>query len=85
MTWQMYHRMADIHGYIDYLTSAYPDMCSQETIGYSVEGKPLKLLKISSGQPDSKAIWVDSGNIYALILNLFISTFEIIHLFTKVT
>ncbi|KAK6629899.1 hypothetical protein RUM43_003720 [Polyplax serrata] len=61
MTWQMYHRMADIHGYLDYLTATYPNVCSQETIGYSVEKKPLKVLKISSGKENAKAIWVDSG------------------------
>lgn len=61
MTWQMYHRMKDIHGYLDYLTATYPDMCTQEIIGFSVEGKPLKVLKISSGKNNSRAIWVDSG------------------------
>lgn len=61
MTWQMYHRMADIHGYVDYLAATYPNICSLETIGTSVEGKPLKVLKISSGEPNSPAVWVDSG------------------------
>ncbi|EEB11557.1 carboxypeptidase A, putative [Pediculus humanus corporis] len=61
MTWHMYHRMSDIHGYLDYLTATYPDVCSLITIGHSVERRPLKVLKISSGNPNSKAIWMDSG------------------------
>lgn len=64
MTWQMYHRMSDIHGYLDYLTATYPDVCSLITIGHSVERRPLKVLKISSGNPNSKAIWMDSGKRY---------------------
>jgi hypothetical protein len=61
MTWQSYHRLADMHGYLDYLAQTYPQLVSVQTIGSSVEGRPLKVLKISSGRPGSPAIWVDGG------------------------
>lgn len=62
MTWQYYHRLADIHGYLDYLTQTYPNIVSVQTIGNSVQGKPLKVVKVSSGEPNSKSIWIDGGN-----------------------
>ncbi|RZC37365.1 carboxypeptidase B-like [Asbolus verrucosus] len=85
MTWQAYHRYADIQGYLDYLATTYPDLCSVQTIGYSIQNKPIKLLKISNGNPGNKAVWIDGG-IHArewispatvtFIINQFVSNFE---------
>lgn len=61
LTWQMYHRMNDIHSFMDYLAATYPDNVTLTTIGKSVEGRPLKVLKLSSGQPNRPGIWVDAG------------------------
>lgn len=61
MTWQSYHPLADIHGYLDYLAQTYPQFVTLQTIGTSVEGRPLKVLKISSNRPGSPAIWIDGG------------------------
>lgn len=43
MEWTSYHRLEDIHGYLDYLADTFPDVCSVVTIGHSVEGRPLKV------------------------------------------
>lgn len=61
LTWAKYHRLADIESFIDYLAATYPNLCSVKTIGSSIEGRPLRVLKISSGRPRRKAIWVDGG------------------------
>lgn len=61
MTWSAYHRLVDIFGYLDYLANTYPDLCSVQTIGQSVQGRPLKVLRISNGKPSNKAIWIDGG------------------------
>ncbi|XP_069699626.1 carboxypeptidase B-like isoform X2 [Periplaneta americana] len=61
MTWQAYHRLADIYGYLDYLSQTYSRFVSVQTIGSSVEGRPLRVVKISSGRPNSPAIWIDGG------------------------
>jgi hypothetical protein len=61
MTWQSYHPLADIHGYLDYLANTYPQFVNLQTIGTSVEGRPLRVLKISSNRPGSPAIWIDGG------------------------
>ncbi|XP_020278345.1 carboxypeptidase B-like [Pseudomyrmex gracilis] len=61
MEWTTYHRLDDIYGYLNYLADTYPDICSVRTIGNSIEGRPLKLLRISNGTPDAPAIWIDGG------------------------
>lgn len=63
LTWKAYHRLTDIHGYLDYLAETYPNLCQVETIGNSVEGRPLKLLRISSNlnSTSTKSVWVDGG------------------------
>ncbi|KAE8747961.1 hypothetical protein FOCC_FOCC005351 [Frankliniella occidentalis] len=60
MTWQHYHRAADMHGWLDYLAKTYPSVCETLVIGNSVEGRPLKVLHIK-GKPGSPAMWVDGG------------------------
>ncbi|XP_018569082.1 carboxypeptidase B-like [Anoplophora glabripennis] len=61
LTWQSYHRLEDIHEYLDYLAETYPKLCSVETIGHSVQRRPIKLLKISNGNKGNKAVWIDGG------------------------
>ncbi|CAO1387518.1 unnamed protein product [Diamesa serratosioi] len=61
MTWTSYHRLSDIHGYLEYLAKTYPDLCSVQEIGKSNLGKSLKVLRISNGNPSNKAIWIDGG------------------------
>ncbi|CAG9767406.1 unnamed protein product [Ceutorhynchus assimilis] len=61
LTWQAYHRLDDIHKYLDFLEEQHPDLVSQQTIGQSVNGNPIRLLKISNKQPGNKAVWIDGG------------------------
>ncbi|XP_012162318.1 uncharacterized protein LOC101461300 isoform X2 [Ceratitis capitata] len=61
LTWKAYHRLADIHGFFDTMAKTYPDICSVETIGYSLQKRPLKILKISNGNPGNPGIWMDGG------------------------
>ncbi|XP_036343963.1 carboxypeptidase B [Rhagoletis pomonella] len=61
LTWKAYHRLADIHDFFDVLAKTYPDICSVETIGYSLQKRPLKILKISNGNPGNPGIWIDGG------------------------
>ncbi|XP_043288590.1 carboxypeptidase B-like isoform X1 [Venturia canescens] len=61
MEWSSYHRLEDIHGYLDYLEQTFPDLCSVVSIGKSFEGRPLKVLRISKGEPGVPAIWIDGG------------------------
>ncbi|KAG7188823.1 hypothetical protein KM043_008431 [Ampulex compressa] len=61
MEWTSYHRLDDIHGYLNYLADSFPNICSVMNIGNSVEGKPLKVLRISNGKPNAPALWIDGG------------------------
>lgn len=61
MTWTSYHRLSDIYSYLDYLSKTYPDLCSQQEIGQSVLNKPLRVLRISNGNKNNRAVWIDAG------------------------
>ncbi|XP_055684651.1 carboxypeptidase B-like isoform X2 [Lutzomyia longipalpis] len=61
MTWSAYHRLSDIHGYLEYLANTYPELCSVQSIGNSIEGRPLLVLRISNGGINNKAVWIDGG------------------------
>ncbi|XP_067641880.1 uncharacterized protein [Eurosta solidaginis] len=61
LTWRAYHRLTDIHGFFDYMAKTYPDICAVETIGYSLQKRPLKILKISNGNANNSGIWIDGG------------------------
>nr|XP_031827675.1 carboxypeptidase B-like [Nomia melanderi] len=61
MEWSSYHRLEDIYTYLDYLAETFPAVCSVVSIGNSVEGRPLKVLRISNGKPNAPALWIDGG------------------------
>ena len=46
MTWDTYHSKEDMEEYLDYLVSKYPDRISIETIGYSFEGRIMRVAKV---------------------------------------
>ncbi|KAG8250451.1 hypothetical protein J6590_101274 [Homalodisca vitripennis] len=49
--------------YLEYLQSTYPNLVEIFTIGKSSEGRPLKVVKISSdsSREVKRAIWIDGG------------------------
>lgn len=53
-----------MHGFLDYLGSTKSDFVSVHTIGQSVEGRAIKLIKISSSKPNATAFWIDGGKNY---------------------
>ncbi|KAG8225683.1 hypothetical protein J437_LFUL001715 [Ladona fulva] len=46
---------------MDYLAHTYKEICETVVIGTSTEGRPLKLMKISTGGETKPAIWIDGG------------------------
>ena len=68
MDWTSYHRTDDINGYLKYLESTYPNIVKVFDIGKSSEGRPLHVIRISSGTGSTTkpAIWIDGGNGYFL-------------------
>lgn len=77
MTWMRYHRYRDIIRYMEFLAFTYPRQVESLTIGYTTEGLPLRVLKVSSqssGRSDHSdrkpAFWIDGG----LFADIFIIT-----------
>ncbi|XP_062276782.1 carboxypeptidase A1-like [Scomber scombrus] len=56
-----YHSINDIYTFQDMLVAENPDLVSKVVIGYSFEGRPLTVLKFSTGNTKRPAIWIDTG------------------------
>ncbi|KAJ2945705.1 hypothetical protein O0L34_g547 [Tuta absoluta] len=61
MDWQNYHRLKVIYDFLDDLETMFPSLCTVGVIGHSFEGREIKLLKISNGNANNAAVWLDAG------------------------
>ncbi|KAJ0174573.1 hypothetical protein K1T71_009681 [Dendrolimus kikuchii] len=61
MDWKRYHRLSVIYAFIDELEREYPAICTVTVIGKSVEGRAIKMLKISNSDATNKAVWLDAS------------------------
>ncbi|XP_062530636.1 uncharacterized protein LOC101735349 [Bombyx mori] len=61
MDWTNYHRLDVIHSFIDDLEFDFPSICTSFVIGKSLEGRDLKLLKISNSNANNASVWLDAG------------------------
>ncbi|KAL7885508.1 hypothetical protein AOLI_G00058030 [Acnodon oligacanthus] len=55
-----YHTLNEINSFIDTLVQENPNLVSKITIGKSYEGRPLNILKFSTGA-NRPGIWIDTG------------------------
>ncbi|XP_061576902.1 carboxypeptidase A1-like [Cololabis saira] len=56
-----YHTLNEIYSFQDMLVAENPSMVSKIVIGHSYEGRPLNVLKFSTGGTNRPAIWIDTG------------------------
>ncbi|TFJ99651.1 tetratricopeptide repeat protein 31 [Platysternon megacephalum] len=56
-----YHTLDEIYNFMDLLVTANPNLVSKIQIGNSYEGRPLYVLKFSTGGTKRPAIWIDTG------------------------
>ncbi|XP_070763062.1 carboxypeptidase A5 [Enoplosus armatus] len=56
-----YHSLSEIYSFQDMLVAENPNMVSKIVIGQSYEGRPLNVLKFSTGGTNRPAIWIDTG------------------------
>ncbi|XP_029472695.1 carboxypeptidase A1-like [Rhinatrema bivittatum] len=56
-----YHTLDEIHAFQDMLVLENPGLVSKIQIGTSFEGRPLYVLKFSSGGTKRPAFWIDTG------------------------
>ncbi|XP_075980283.1 carboxypeptidase B-like [Anticarsia gemmatalis] len=61
MDWKKYHRLNVIYSFLDDLERDYPAICTVTVIGKSVEGRDIKMLKISNSNASNKAVWLDAA------------------------
>lgn len=60
MEWESYHTFDEITAWMDGLLVTYPDILTDVSIGFSVEGRPLRGLKLSR-QQGNKAILIEAN------------------------
>ncbi|KPJ18702.1 Carboxypeptidase A1 [Papilio machaon] len=61
MDWKSYHRLGVIYEFMESLAAEWPTLCSVCTIGRSVEGRAIKMLKISNGRYNNVGVWMDAA------------------------
>lgn len=59
--YQNYHTIDEIYSFQDMLVAENPNFVSKIVIGQSYEGRPLNVLKFSTGGSNRPAIWIDTG------------------------
>lgn len=65
--WDDYYRLDDIYAWLDALVEDYSNILTLETIGFSAEGRPIKMITLSK-KPVSK---VKSYQLLNLLLLYF--------------
>ncbi|XP_045711713.1 carboxypeptidase A1 [Phyllostomus hastatus] len=56
-----YHTLEEIYGFMDMLVAEHPQLVSKLQIGNTYEGRPIYVLKFSTGGNNRPAIWIDTG------------------------
>ncbi|XP_024410884.1 carboxypeptidase A1 [Desmodus rotundus] len=56
-----YHTLEEIYGFMDMLVAEHPQLVSKLQIGSTYEGRPIYVLKFSTGGNNRPAIWIDTG------------------------
>ncbi|XP_072945149.1 carboxypeptidase B-like isoform X2 [Epargyreus clarus] len=62
--WQDFYPLNTINSFMDSLETVYPSTCTVSVIGHTVEGRPIKMLKISNSDARNTGVWLD-GTIHA--------------------
>ncbi|GBP50449.1 Carboxypeptidase B [Eumeta japonica] len=61
MNWKRYHRLDVVYSFLDELERDYPAICTVTVIGKTVEGRDIKMLKISNSDARNTAVWLDAS------------------------
>ncbi|XP_036068102.1 carboxypeptidase A1 isoform X2 [Oryzias melastigma] len=56
-----YHTLSEIYSFQDMLAAENPNLVTNLVIGQSYKGRPLNVLKFSTGGTNRRAIWIDTG------------------------
>ncbi|CAH2093039.1 unnamed protein product [Euphydryas editha] len=64
MDWKRFHKLDVIYSFMNELEKDFPAICTVYVIGKSVEGRDIKMLKISNSNASNDAVWLD-GSIHS--------------------
>ncbi|XP_004707874.1 carboxypeptidase A1 [Echinops telfairi] len=56
-----YHTLEEIYNFMDMLVAENPNLVSKHEIGRTYEGRPIYVLKFSTGGDKRPAFWIDTG------------------------
>ncbi|CAH2093038.1 unnamed protein product [Euphydryas editha] len=59
--WRDFYPLNVIYNFMDNLEVQYPSSCTVSSIGQSVEGRDIKMLKISNSHAGNTGVWIDGG------------------------
>ncbi|KAI5642069.1 zinc carboxypeptidase domain-containing protein [Phthorimaea operculella] len=59
--WTDYHDLKTIYGFMESLSREFPYLVSLHTIGKSVEGRNIVMMKVSNGKPGNSGVWIDAA------------------------
>ncbi|KAI5642067.1 zinc carboxypeptidase domain-containing protein [Phthorimaea operculella] len=59
MDWNDYYQYDVIYKWMDDIERLYPATCTVSVIGKSVEGRPIKMLKITNSNASNSGVWLD--------------------------
>ncbi|XP_037932357.1 carboxypeptidase B-like [Teleopsis dalmanni] len=61
MNWNRYHDIGDIQQFMQHILETYSDLAEIVQIGLTNHKRPLEVLKISNGDPNNWAVFIDAG------------------------
>ncbi|KAI8034034.1 hypothetical protein M5D96_013194, partial [Drosophila gunungcola] len=61
MSWRRYHDQADIQQFLQTLLETYSENVELIQIGVTRNKRPLEVIRVSNGNPDNWAVFVDAG------------------------
>ncbi|CAK1555696.1 unnamed protein product [Leptosia nina] len=64
LDWKDYYPLNVVYNFMENLEVQYPSTCTVSSIGRSVEGRDIKMLKISNSDASNTGVWLD-GTIHA--------------------
>ncbi|CAG4956781.1 unnamed protein product [Parnassius apollo] len=61
MNWSDYHNLDVINKWMENLENTFPSLCTVGGIGTTLEGRIMKILKVSNSEAGNTSVWIDAG------------------------
>ncbi|CAH0588966.1 unnamed protein product [Chrysodeixis includens] len=61
LDWKDFYPLNSVYSFLEDLETSFPSTCTVSVIGKSVEGRDIKMLKISNSDANNTGIWIDGA------------------------